>query len=156
MKTRPSIAAFNRHASASAGFTLFESAIVIILLGIVAAFVTPKAFNSGTLTLKSQARNFASELRHAQLLAITTGVPVSVSANGNRYTVQYTLNGASATPVDVTMVNDAVFTAAGLVTFDSLGQAQGTVSPLGFELKSTSNSSATVRVTAATGLVSLQ
>lgn len=155
MKTPPSLTTFVRRASASAGFTLMESVIVILLLGILAAFIAPKAFDSGRMTLKSQAWNFASDLRYAQLLATTTGVPVTVTTSGNRYTIQYTLNSASVTPVDVTMANDAVFTPAGQqsLTFDSLGQAQGSLS---FAFSSTGNSSASVSVTAATGLISVQ
>ncbi len=155
MNTRPSLVTLFRRAPASAGFTLMESVIVILLLGILAAFIAPKAFDSGRMTLKSQAWNFASDLRYAQLLATTTGVPVVVSTNGNRYTVQYTLNNASVTPVDVSMANDAVFTPAGQhsLSFDSLGQAQGNLS---FVFSSTGNATATVSVTAATGLVSVQ
>lgn len=154
--TRPSPASWAYRQQAMAGFTLTEAVIVLVVLAVLGAIAIPKAFNPGALTLKSQARNFASDLRYAQLLAITTGVPVTVNTNNNRYTVQYTLNSTSVTPVDVTMANDAAFAQVGQVIFDSLGQATGTVSPQGFVFSSTSNSSATVSVTAATGLVSVQ
>ena len=153
---RPLPALMAHRQQAMAGFTLIETVIVLVVLAILGAMAIPKMFDPGAMTLKAQARNFASDLRYAQLLATTTGVPVTVTTNGNRYTVQYTLNSASVTPVDVTMANDAVFTQAGQVTFDSLGIATGTVSPLGFAFSSTGNSSTTVSVTAATGLVSVQ
>jgi MSHA pilin protein MshC len=138
-----------------AGFTVIETVIVLVVLAVLGAMAIPKAYNPGALTLKAQARNFASELHHAQLLAITVGVPVTATSNGNRYTVQYTLNGTSFTPVDVIMANDAVFTSTGqqTLTFDSLGQPQGT---LVFALSSSGNASANVSVTATTGLISVQ
>lgn len=137
-----------------AGFTVIETVIVLVVLAVLGAIALPRAYDSGALTLRAQARNFASELHHAQLLAITAGIPVTTTINGNHYTVQYSLNGASVIVVDVNMVNDAIFSPAGpyTLTFDSLGQAQGT---LAFGLSS-SNASASVNVTATTGLISVQ
>lgn len=86
-----------RTASASAGFTLFELVIVILLLGIVAVAVLPKAFDSGAITLGAQARTLAADLQRAQLLATSTGKNVLVCADTGAYIVQ--IGGTCPSPL---------------------------------------------------------
>lgn len=144
--------------TAVAGFTLIESVMVIVLLGIVAAFVAPKAFDSGRLTLKAQARNFAANLQQAQMLAITEGIVVNVQVNSNSYTVP--VNLGSLTSRTVTLETGTTFATGGNSTyyFDSLGQPTNnagtpTSTPWSFQLMASGANSPSVTVEAVSGLI---
>ena len=50
MHSRQTFAASDLHEKRSAGFTLIESVVVVVLLGILAIYATPK-FDAGTMTL---------------------------------------------------------------------------------------------------------
>lgn len=104
-----------KFSDASAGFTLFEAVLVILLLGVVSVYIYPKAFNTSAMTLEAQARNLLGHLQRAQLLAISTGSQVSFCTSSNAYLVQIgtapcptlptTLN--STRPVQVALSNNA-------------------------------------------------
>lgn len=136
-----------------AGFTMVEVIIVVVLLGILAAVLMPKAVNPDAITLKAQARNFASDLQRAQLLAITTGVPVTVQAIGNRYTVQYTLGTTPVTAVDVTLDSHASFSTGGTLVFNSLGQPAAASTSQSFQLSNTAAISPAVAVLSTSGRI---
>lgn len=136
-----------------AGFTMVEVIIVVVLLGILAAVLMPKAVNPDAITLKAQARNFASDLQRAQLLAITTGVPVTVQAIGNRYTVQYTLGTTPVTAVDVNLDSHASFSTGGTLVFNSLGQPTAASTSQSFQLSNTAAISPAVAVLSTSGRI---
>lgn len=134
---------------------MLEAIIVMVLLGVLAAAVVPKVSNPDTITLKAQARSFASDLQRAQLLAITTGVDVLVKVTGNNhYTVQYTLGSAVLTPVDVTLDGHATFTPGnGTLIFNSLGQPTPASTSQSFELSTSGAVPATVSVQSVSGRI---
>jgi len=167
MPTRPPLAPYNRPQQASAGFTLFESVLVILILGIVSVYAAPKAFNSSQMTLDAQARTLASDLQRAQWLATTTGYSVYFCTFGNAYLVQIVnpvgtacpaslpAQTSSSQPVVVTLDKQATLSATPTaLLFGSLGQPSTTGS---FQLNSapSGNGTITVRTAAVTGLVSI-
>ncbi len=67
---------FRKH---QAGFTLIELVIVIVVAGVLTAYAAMKTSSSGVYSLYSQSQTMASDLRHAQALAITLGRSLRVS-----------------------------------------------------------------------------
>ena len=68
----------------SAGFTLVEIAVTILLLGLLFAIAVPTMQQlSGSYTLKASGENIAAQLRMARQKAISTGVdqPMHFTAN---------------------------------------------------------------------------
>lgn len=77
-----------RRISYPAGFTLVELVIVLILLGILAIAIIPRAPSKGSLTITGQAHQLASDIRYVQSLSMT---------RGQRYCVNLTSTGYSMT-----------------------------------------------------------
>lgn len=162
MSTRSSPALRSRLRQAAAGFTLLESVVVILMLGILGAYVTPKVFNSSDMTLDAQAKVLASHLQRAQLLAMTTGNSVSLCAQSAAYFVQMgaicpsalPAQTSLAQPVLVTLDNNASFASnSTAIVFDSLGQPNGAGN---LQIRTASNTrSFTIATAAVTGLVSV-
>lgn len=155
--TRSPLVRWRQPRQAVAGFTLIESVMVIVLLGIVAAFILPKAFDSGPMTLTAQARNFAANLQQAQLLAITEGVAVNVQVNSNSYTIP--LNMGNLTAQTVTLEPGTIFS-SGAGTgyyFDSLGQPTNNLgqptSNWSFQLSAAGKTSPLIQVEAVSGFI---
>ena len=167
MATRPILALKSRRQQAWAGFTLIESTIVIVLLGIMAAVVAPRAFDSGALTLDSQARTLASDLQRAQLLATTQDQLVLVCVSSTVYMIKVggscpaTLptQDQNILPVVVVLSPNAVVSVSPppvnrlAMSFNSMGKPSGKTD---FQLQnSNATSTFTVSVAALSGLVSI-
>lgn len=146
-----------RRQQSSGGFTLIESVVVILLLGIIGAYVAPKAFNTSKMTLDAQAKLLASDLQRAQLLATTSGSTVYFCTSSSGYRVQV---GTVCTTVATAVVAVAFDNQASLpapppsVSFNSLGVPSAATS---FVLSSApvGSGSITVSTAAVTGLVSI-
>jgi len=155
---RPSLARLKYRQQAMAGFTLIESVMVMVLLGIVAAMVMPKAFNPNALTLQAQARNFTASLQKAQLLAITKGVTVTVRVNNSDYSVSANVGGLPS-PETTTLENNATFISGNNTTlsFDSLGQpyiaAALLTSSFPFQLQAAGVSSGSIAIEPVSGWI---
>ncbi len=162
MNARSPLALFYRRAPASAGFTLLESVIVILLLGILAAYALPRAFDSSAMTLDAQARTLASDLQRAQNLASTSGQMTLVCATTTAYLVQLGGNCPSPLPAQTQATQPVlVFLDKGAsfalplpaLSFNSMGQPNGAAS---FQIRDASTSSSyTVSVAALSGLVGI-
>lgn len=155
MNARLPLASSHRCTSGSAGFTFFEVIIVLVLLGILAVYVLPKTFNPGAMTLRAQARSFASDLQRAQMLATTSGVPVQVQVNDQQYSVQYSPKGVNVIAANVDLSNASFSSGQGTFTFNSLGQPYVGTTNVGqtIVLSSTGASSLTVVVDAVSGQI---
>ena len=70
---------------AAVGFTLIEMAIVLVLLSVLSIYTVPKVFNSSAVTLDSQAKSFASDLRRVQLLSSVRGISLCVKLVDNTH-----------------------------------------------------------------------
>ena len=152
-----------RPQQASAGFTLFESVLVILILGILSAYAAPKAFNTSKMTLSAQAKTLASNLQRVQLLASTTGQPLYFCSFNSGYLAQTAASCPAAMPAQAS-ANQPVF-----AVLDNGATLSGSPNPLAFntmgepltagsfQLQSAPTGSGTITVTAAavTGLISI-
>jgi len=80
-------------------FTLVELVVVLIIAGIIAAFVFPRSVND-TLVLAAQAGQVAGDIRYAQSLAMTQGQRFRINFTPSVSPVVYQLgfaNGVVAT-----------------------------------------------------------
>lgn len=165
--TRPMLAMLYRRTQASAGFTLLEFVVVLVLLGIVAVYVAPRSFDTGALTLDSQARTLASDLQRAQMLATTQEQPVLVCVSSTVYMIQ--IGGScpatlptqdqNTLPVVVVLSPNAVVSVSPTpvnrlaMRYDSMGKPTGKTD---FQLQNSSaTATSTVSVAALSGLVSI-
>lgn len=86
----------------SAGFSLVELVLVMIVLSVLAAIAIPRLPQSGSATLTPAAERFAADLRRARLLAMTQFRSLCVSLDGSAgyFVSQGNSATCSATPVD--------------------------------------------------------
>ena len=144
------------------GFTLIELVVVLAILGSLAAFALPRWAPADT-TVAAQADRLASDLRHAQAMAMSQARTLTVDIQGaSNYRVvdsasMTVTDPATQQPFAVNMDNNV--TLAGTDTaFDSLGRPVSGGSLLAsarvFTL-SGSSTTATVTVSAVTGFVSV-
>ena len=152
------------------GFTLVELVFVIVIVGIMSAYVTMQGYSAAEMSLPSQAQKMASDIRHARTLATTWGqrlrLSVTAGANGNYQVVSCTVNpttgvvsSCNASPVvdPVTGIGFSVNLQKGValagpttLDFNSLGQPSAAAS---YTL--TSGSVKTINVAALTGFVTV-
>jgi MSHA pilin protein MshC len=121
------------------GFTLIELVVVIVILGILAAFAAPRFFDDRTFAVRGYYEELAAALKYSQKLAVASGCPVRVSITAAGYDArQQAAQGGSCDltdatwPTPVALADGAVLAGnapAGLalaapvtLTFDALGR----------------------------------
>lgn len=135
-----------------------ELVIVIVILGIMSVYVTMKGWHETELTLPSQAQTMASDIRHAQALATTSGnrmrLTITAGVNGTYGATCVTGVTPCNTNFSVTLQKDVVLAGSATLDFDSLGQPSAAASyTLCFP--SCADSKETINVAALTGLVTV-
>lgn len=72
----------------SAGFTLIELVVIILLLGILAVFAIPRVFDLDSYRTRAAYDEVAGAVRYAQKLAVASGCDVRVVISAGGYTLQ--------------------------------------------------------------------
>ena len=99
----------NIYLSRQAGFTLVELVVIMLVLGILSAYVAPKFFSLDDYRSRAAYDELAGALRYAQKLAVATGCEVQVAVAGNNYALQQHSTDCT-TGVFATIVNHPVTT----------------------------------------------
>lgn len=135
--------------------------IIIVVLGILSAYAMMKVASLDEMSLPSQAQRLASDIRHAQTLAYTSGqrmrLTITPGANGT-----YSVNCVIPTPCNasndfsVTVQKNVMLAGTPTLYFTSLGQpTDGNQQTAGASYTLSSGSTVTVTVAALTGLVTV-
>lgn len=109
------------------GFTLLELTVTLIVVGILAAYVAPRFFDTQAFQERGYVDEVAATLRYAQKIAVASGCEVSVALGVASYSARQrnslgSCNDAAApwtTPVRLPDGTTASGTAPGGVQFDA-------------------------------------
>jgi prepilin-type N-terminal cleavage/methylation domain-containing protein len=155
--------------SASAGFTLIELMIVVVVVGVLAAVAFMSNTTPATYTILAQGELLAANLRHTQTLATTWSRSLSVGlSGGTTYSVSCVttssslpspcnvspvLDPATGSSFSVSLQNNVSISGPSSLTIDSLGKPSAAAT---YTLASTDASvTVTVTVLATTGVVTV-
>lgn len=149
------------HRFATAGFTLTEVIVVLIVAGILAAYAVPRFSSPAAMTVPQQADTLIRDLRHAQQLALAWNRSLRFTTVANGYNVVCVTAGTA--PCNVTPVIDparagafqantvnGIGLSAATIDFDTLGRPNAAAAIT----VSGGGASKTVNVAAISGFVS--
>ena len=153
--------------SGSRGFTSIEFIAVVVILGILSAFVVLRAMpRAGESTAGYQAQQLASDVHHAQMLAMAWGKDLVFTSSPNSYTVTCASVVVSPCPPSIAspvmdpghsgtfaVTLDSVTLNNTTLTFDIVGKPSSAAS---FTLSANGATLATVTLAAGTGFVAVQ
>ncbi len=119
----------------SSGFTMIELVVIIVLLGILAAFALPRFFDLNSFQTRATYDEVAGAVRYAQKLAVATGCDVRFSISANSYALQRpSPNCGSGSFVNLTghpisgrTVTVSLAATTSPFTFDAMGRSDNPV-----------------------------
>lgn len=129
----------SRFSRPAGGFSILEAVLVILLVGILGAVAVRYIPRVDESTLESQAQKFASDIRRAQTIAMTTRRTLCVMTTSTSYKVTEALSSSScsATPIvepstnqgfEVFLLNGATLTTGTSLVINSIGRSLSGVS----------------------------
>ncbi|TVQ28161.1 MAG: prepilin-type N-terminal cleavage/methylation domain-containing protein [Wenzhouxiangella sp.] len=120
-----------RHSIQQRGFTLTELVLILVLVGILAAFAAPR-LNIEGFERQSFARELTIALRHAQRVAIASGCAVDVTIQASGFSVAWAAGGDCGSGTLPHPTRGGAFTGSGqigtgigTVRFDGMGRTAG-------------------------------
>lgn len=144
------------------GFTLVELVIVIVVLGIMSAYAIMNSASPSELSLPSQAATMASDIRHTQTLAHTTGnrmrLTIVTGANGSYSSASCDTSNVCSNVFSVSLEKNVVLGGATTTLyFDTLGQPKtsANVATSASYTLAYGGSTKTINVAALTGFVTV-
>ena len=141
----------------SNGFTIIEIISVLIIIGILSAVVISRMTSTDVYNVISESETLKTQLRHAQIRAMSHSESWGISMTGSSYTLNK--NGSTA-PVNLPNENSASHTLTNGVTittgnqviaFDDLGSPGN--ADINIILSKQGNNSRTITITRKTGFI---
>lgn len=113
----------------TSGFTIVELIVVILLIGILSAFIAPKFFADNDFKARGTADEIITAIRHAQRLSMTRGENHRIIITTTSYTVEKYVGSTSTTvrhpdgsPTFSKTFPANIVTTAKTIEFDQLGR----------------------------------
>lgn len=124
--------------SVASGFTLPELVIVLVIVGVLAAFFVPRLTPRASFDLAGFQQELTAGLRYAQKYAVSAGCPVRASINANSFELRHSsscaagdfavlLQRPSGGAYAVAAPSGITLSPAGSFTFAGTGAASTTV-----------------------------
>jgi MSHA pilin protein MshC len=160
-------APYRAQAAKALGYTLVELVVVLMVAGVMAAYIAPRFWNQQTFSERGYVDELAAALRATQKAAVISGCPAQLTLTSNSYAAtQQAASGNACNPNDATWPT-AVLSADGSAVADT-APVNTTASPAGvFQFDTQGRLSAspapiitvgthTMTIVAGTGLVQVQ